>query len=276
MAGRTKKVLRRRGDGYVTPFEKHYDFGPRACVVRLSGDIDMSVVPELRKDLDGALDAGCANLVLDLTAVDYADSSALGLLVWLNHRLRPASGRLVLAGANRDVSRILEISGLISVASTIATSANLASALEGLELGEPVSEPTWTQSIEVTPDPDRLAGAREDVCAMLADLGMPESALFDIKVALGEALANAIRHGVPRKGSAHIEVHVSAYDDRIVLAVTDNGPGFDGLSRKKRELYESSGRGVDFMRALMDRVEFSEPEGGGTTVSLVKHRVGTR
>ena len=60
------------------------------CVVRLSGDIDTAIVPELQTRLGSALAGGCDNVVLDLCEVVYADSSALGLLVWLDHRLGPA------------------------------------------------------------------------------------------------------------------------------------------------------------------------------------------
>ena len=73
----------------MTPFELVHEPGSLACVVRVSGDLDMAVVPDLRASLDRVFDAGCENVVLDLGEVVYADSSALGLLVWVDHRLRP-------------------------------------------------------------------------------------------------------------------------------------------------------------------------------------------
>lgn len=253
-----------------------HELGPRACVVRLTGDLDMAVVPELRSSLVTVLDSGCANLVLDLTDVLYADSSALGLLVWLDHRLRPAGGRLVLAGANRDVSRILEISGLVAVAGSISTSTSLTAALEGLELDEIDSDPLWEREFAVHADVDRLSAAREEVCAALEPLGLPDSALFDVKVALGEALANAIRHGAPEQGEALIRVHVVAYSDRVVFEVIDNGRYFDGVPKGSDDLYASSGRGVMFIRALMDRVDYDRSSYGGTLVRMTKHRAGAR
>lgn len=258
----------------MSTFEISHDLGPRACVVRLAGDIDTAVVPELRRGLDAALESGCGNVVLDFTDVVYADSSALGLLVWLNHRLRPAGGRLVLAGANRDVARILEVSGLVMAAGAMSTSVNLSSALEGLELGETATDPLWEIELPVPTNVDTLSATRERACETLLTLGMPESALFDIKVALGEALANAIRHGAPRNGDAHVSVRIIAYDDRVVFEVMDNGPGFDGAARGSDDLYAPSGRGVLFMNALMDRVDFGTPKEGGTLVRLTKHRAG--
>lgn len=242
-------------------------------MVRLTGDIDMSVVPELRAALDGAIDDGCHNVVLDLTDVSYADSSALGLLVWLDHRLRPSGGRLVLAGATKDVGRILELSGLVTVAASIAMSANVNAALEGLELPEEqTAEPLWRERIKMEASVDNLGEVREQVCTILGPLGFPDSALFDVKVALGEALANAVRHGSPSGSDNQVIVDAIAYPDRIVLEIMDAGAGFNGIHAGSDDLYAASGRGIMFMRALMDRVEFDSSELGGTLVRLVKHR----
>lgn len=252
------------------------EVGPQACVVTLSGDIDMSVVPELRESLGSALGSGCANIVLDLTGVSYTDSSALGLFVWLDHRLSPRGGKLVLAGANRDVTRILELSGLVSVARSIAMSPDITAALERLDLPAETSDPLWEQTLEVSSDADLLSDARERVTAVLGPLSFPDSALFDIKVALGEALANSIRHGKPAQGDARISVRVVAYGDRAVLEVRDNGPGFDGVHSGSDDVYAPNGRGVMFMNALMDRVEYAELEAGGTLVRMTKHRPSDR
>ena len=116
----------------MSTFDITHERDSRTCIVRMQGDIDIAVVPELKSDLGSALDSGCMYLVLDLADVSYADSSALGLLVWLYHRLRPCDGSVVLAGANRDVSRILELSGLTNLASSIMMSANVDAAIEGL------------------------------------------------------------------------------------------------------------------------------------------------
>jgi len=202
----------------------------------------------------------------------YADSSALGLLVWLDHQLVPLGGRLVLAGANPDVRRILELSGLMNVASSIATSSDVAGALEGLELADKPSEFLWEERFEMEASVDNLAATREKACALIEPLGFAETSLFDIKVALGEALANAVRHGSSDRPDAAVGIAIEAYEDRVVVEVTDNGCGFDGVPATSDDIYAPGGRGIMFMRALMDRVEFEAPEGGGTLVRLVKHR----
>lgn len=257
----------------MSPFDVTKQSDPRACIVRLAGDIDMSVVPELREAFDGALEGGCTNVVLDLTEVVYADSSALGLLVWLDHRLRPSGGRMVLAGTQPDVARILELSGLVSVAASIAMSTNVTSALEGLDLPPVSTDPLWDAEVDVSTDVTALSSVREQICAIVEPLGFPDSSLFDIKVALGEALANAIRHGIPNL-DGEVRVRVLAYDDRVILEIMDNGVGFDGTHQGSEDIYAPNGRGIMFMRALMDQVEFDQSPIGGTLVRLTKHRAG--
>ena len=258
----------------MSKFEIERRVDTRSCVVRLSGDIDMAVVPELRRDLDLALAGGCGHLVLDFADVVYADSSALGLLVWLDHRLRPGGGRMILAGANTDIARILELAGLTTVASSLAMSPDVETALEGLSLpSEPVCE-LWTEELLMPASVEQLGAMREQVCELITPLGFTESAVFDIRVALGEALANAVRHGSPDGGQTDVVVRVIAYDDRAVLEIVDFGPGFDGTPSESRDVYAPGGRGITFMRALTDRVDFEKPEAGGTLVRLVKHRGG--
>jgi anti-anti-sigma factor len=256
-------------------FEISHAVEARTCVARLSGDIDTAIVPELRRDLEQSIDAGCLNMVLDLTGVTYADSTALGLLVWLDHELGPREGRILLAGANPDVSRVLELSGLIQLGNSIMVSDDVDTALAGLDVKALSAEELWRREICIPPDIDQLAGVRDTVSVQVAPLGFTESAIFDIKVALGEALANAVRHGAS-ESDGRVCVEVIAYPDRVVIEVIDNGPGFDGVHRASDDLYAPSGRGIMFMRALMDRVEFEPADGGGTLVRLTKHhRTGT-
>ena len=57
-----------------------------------------------------ALDADPSRVVVDLSGVEFVDSTALGSLVAVRQRL--GDGRLVLAAPGPDVRRTLEVSGL--------------------------------------------------------------------------------------------------------------------------------------------------------------------
>jgi anti-anti-sigma factor len=244
--------------------------GTSACVVHVEGDMDTAVVPEIRSAVDAAIALGCTCVVLDLADVTYADSSALGLIVWMDRRLRPLDGRLVLAGADRNVNRVLEISGLVGLAPSVVIASDAQQALSGLELPPERSGPSWEERLIVAAEVSRMAGVRNRVCDLIAPLGLSEAALFDLKVAVGEALANAVRHGSPGGSGDEVQVTVSADRDRVVVTVQDGGDGFDGDPLSGDDVYASGGRGVMFMRALMDRVEFARCDAGGTLVRLTK------
>jgi serine/threonine-protein kinase RsbW len=241
--------------------------------VRTSGDVDAVNVPLIRDTIDEAISAGCRTVVLDLSEVDYIDSSALGLLVWADHRLSPLAGTLLLAGAGRDVARILELSGLIGVAPSVFVAESVDAALTGLSPLASEGTPLWTQTFQVAASASVMAETRSRIVDLLAPLGLSESALFDVKVATGEALANAVRHGSPRGSVDAIGVAVDAFVDRVEVTVLDSGKGFDGSASPSDDVYAPSGRGVLFMRALMDAVEFTTRDGGGTSVKLMKRRL---
>jgi serine/threonine-protein kinase RsbW len=146
-------------------------------------------------------------------------------------------------------------------------------ALAALTPPSTTGRPLWTRSFEVPADARLMADARAQITRMLAPLHLPESVVFDIKVATGEALANAVRHGSPRGPLDGIGVEVAVFDDRVEILVSDNGVGFDGCSTPSADVFAPSGRGVLFMRALMDAVEFGGSAGGGTCVRLAKRRL---
>ncbi|MHB1341926.1 MAG: anti-sigma factor antagonist [Coriobacteriia bacterium] len=253
-----------------------YGADSRVCVVRMAGELDIATVPEVRETISSALSRGCVNVVLDLSRIRYADSSAFSLLVWLDRELQPSAGKLVLAGASGNVSRILELSGLIGAAPCIAAASDVTEAVSGLDLDTTPTQSLWSERMVLSASAASLADIRTRVVALLEPLDIPEADLFDIRVAVGEALANAIRHGSPGGPDDTVAIQVDAHVDRVVIVVNDSGCGFDGCTVRSEDLYASSGRGVMFMRALMDQVDFRTSADGGTSVTLVKHVSGQR
>jgi anti-anti-sigma factor len=263
---RTKKAARTMS----TSFERSDPAG--TCVLSVEGDFDGLAVPRVREALSAALSEGADRLLLDLSRVDFIDSSALGFIVWADSRIGPIGGRLALAGANPDVARILELSGLIGLAPTVVLSPSIEDALDSIRIDAGKGTPLWVESFEFPSDPSHMAAVRNRVAEIVVPLGLTEAAVFDIKVAVGEALTNAVRHGSPRGTSDTVCVDVRAYPERVDIVVSDSGSGFDGVPSRSSDDLAPGGRGVLFMRALMDAVEFLPGSGGGTDVLLAKRR----
>jgi anti-anti-sigma factor len=247
--------------------------GVHSRVLRLDGDFDGLSVPGLRDSLNVGLNQGVTQFVLDLTDCEYMDSSGLGFIIWADHRLAPVSGRLAITGQNPDVTRILELSGLIVMAPSVTLAPSMEQALVAADHTPDTDEtPLWCETFDFPSDARQLSEARKRVADLLTPLGMPDAAVFDLKVAVGEALANAVRHGSPQGSGDVVCVEVRAYASRVEIIVSDCGAGFDGTPPASRDQFAPGGRGVLFMRALTDSVEFRPSRAGGTDVVLRKRR----
>ena len=80
--------------------------------LQLRGEIDAHSVTVLARHLD-PLPGSSGDVVIDLSAVGFVDSSGLRVLVEAHQRAQAAMRRLVLSGSSRPVLRLLEISGLM-------------------------------------------------------------------------------------------------------------------------------------------------------------------
>ncbi|HNU83229.1 MAG: ATP-binding protein [Acidobacteria bacterium] len=95
-----------------------------------------------------------------------------------------------------------------------------------------------------------------------------------IGLALREALANAIKHGNRQDPAKRVDVEARVSPRQIRIRIRDEGAGFvpdavrDPLSEENR--FRADGRGIFYMRRLMDEVEFRFGPEGGTMVTLVK------
>lgn len=82
-------------------------------VVSLRGEVDAYSAPSLRLDLRRLIEEdGASTIVVDLAAVTFMDSSALGALVGTLRRLRERDGRLRIVQPQAAASRIFELTGL--------------------------------------------------------------------------------------------------------------------------------------------------------------------
>jgi len=91
--------------------------------------------------------------------------------------------------------------------------------------------------------------------------GFPAHALaFNVRVALTEALSNAILYGNREDENKAVRVTASITDAGLVLEVYDQGKGFNldectNDPTRLENLLREDGRGLFLMRRLMDRVE---------------------
>lgn len=83
-------------------------------ILKFTGEFDGSNLPTFASRIDGMIDAGDRQLVLDVFALKFINSSALGYLVKTSKRVKELRGELVLARPSRFLSRTLATLGLDS------------------------------------------------------------------------------------------------------------------------------------------------------------------
>ncbi len=81
-------------------------------ITTLCGELDIASAPALRDQLLDLLCPATSRLVLDLSAVSYADASGLAVLVGTGRRAGLLGGFLRLAAPAPAVTRVLSLTGL--------------------------------------------------------------------------------------------------------------------------------------------------------------------
>jgi anti-sigma B factor antagonist len=83
----------------------------KTAAVRIIGELTFESAAEAREQLCALIHAGCQQLIIDISRLDFCDSTGLGLLLQLRGQLAEAGGRLELRGEQGQPKRILEITG---------------------------------------------------------------------------------------------------------------------------------------------------------------------
>jgi anti-sigma B factor antagonist len=82
----------------------------------VQGEIDLYTVPKLQRELGSALASGdSVRLVVDLSGVDFCDSTGVNVLLAAHRQAREKGGDLELAAPRPAVRKILQVTGLETV-----------------------------------------------------------------------------------------------------------------------------------------------------------------
>jgi anti-anti-sigma factor len=81
-------------------------------VISVRGELDMNTAPELEAEIDRVPVGESVAVMLDLSDCEFIDSTGIALIVRTWQRVDGGRGRLVLCCVNRQVRRLLEITGV--------------------------------------------------------------------------------------------------------------------------------------------------------------------
>jgi serine/threonine-protein kinase RsbW len=116
--------------------------------------------------------------------------------------------------------------------------------------------------------PEYVSVARLTISAVASRMDFGIDDIDDLKLAVGEACANAIEHAA----EGDIDIVCTMEPEQLVLSVKDCGIGFDPSAPRPQAGEEPpvGGLGLILIQALMDDVQIHSDPKGGTEVRMVK------
>ena len=133
----------------------------------------------------------------------------------------------------------------------------------------------WVEEFQTTIPNDTAAAmtVQDQIIGHLEALEYPQRDVFGCRLALEEALVNAIKHGNQSDPAKTVSIHCRIARDRFEVEIADQGPGFDLEDvpdpTALENLDKASGRGIMLMRAFMTQVNYLDR---GNRILLEKTR----
>jgi serine/threonine-protein kinase RsbW len=119
----------------------------------------------------------------------------------------------------------------------------------------------------------RVAPLITRVCDAMVAAGYKSQDVFAFRIALDEAISNAIIHGNRRDPVREVTISYCVSATRVVATVQDEGQGFDPANipdpLAPENLEQASGRGILLMRHYTSRLRFNQI---GNCVTLYRKR----
>ena len=138
-----------------------------------------------------------------------------------------------------------------------------------------VTQPAAADAFKLTIPSDTAVGmeVQNRILKRLEALGYTERDLFGMRLALEEALVNAIKHGNRQSDDKVVHVACELGGDTARVVIRDEGDGFDPEEvpdpTADENLDRPCGRGIMLMRSFMTEIRYADR---GRQVTLVKDR----
>ena len=129
-----------------------------------------------------------------------------------------------------------------------------------------------SRDVAIPSDPAEARRVQAEIDTLLASVGrFTDHELFGIRLAVEEALVNAIKHGNQMDRAKQVRIRYTLRAQLFEIHIADEGPGFDPADVPDPTAIENlerpCGRGLMLMRHYMSEVSFSSQ---GNTVRMCK------
>ncbi|NLW06397.1 MAG: anti-sigma F factor [Clostridia bacterium] len=137
-----------------------------------------------------------------------------------------------------------------------------------------------SMTLEFLSLPENVGLARVAVATFAAQVDITLNEMEEIKVAVSEAVSNAIIHGYDGEPRGKVRVTAERDSSGLTITVTDWGRGIADIAQAMQPAFstdqERMGLGFAFMQSFMDGLEVTSEPDQGTQVRMFKKYKGER
>ena len=150
-----------------------------------------------------------------------------------------------------------------------------------------------TVTLTIPAKPEYIALSRLALTGLSRVRPLSDDTLADLKLALTEATSNSVRHAYSN-GEGHVQISFELREDRLIVEISDDGPGFEDRSSDERRFGAESfprqvldpgapktnghadqdliegGLGIEIIRSIADELEIGSGPQGGSRLRFVK------
>jgi stage II sporulation protein AB (anti-sigma F factor) len=127
--------------------------------------------------------------------------------------------------------------------------------------------------LEIRALPENVGVARVALAAFAAQGDFTLTEIEEIKVAVSEAVSNAVLHAYPGS-EGDVLVTASLEEGLLHVVIRDRGRGIADIAEARQPSFSTEpgrmGLGFVFMESFMDQVEVSSTPGQGTQVTMTR------
>ncbi len=124
---------------------------------------------------------------------------------------------------------------------------------------------------------EHIYPVEQEILALARRLDFNDDECFCLRLAMDEAMVNAIIHGNKYEEDKKVIVDVHAHDETFSVCVRDEGNGYNFKAlddpTKEENLHCTHGRGIFLIRQFMSEVKFNQ---SGNQITFILHKSEAR
>lgn len=134
-------------------------------------------------------------------------------------------------------------------------------------------QPRNVMKLEFSSLAANVSFARTALAIFASQMEFTVDQIDEIKIAVSEAVSNAVIHGKSFESNM-VRLEARSYDDALVIAVSDDGPGIQdipwAMEAGSTTSSDRMGLGLVFIKEYMDGFSIDSAPGAGTRVEMTK------